>query len=278
MSTQAAHADHASPSDAEGIRLAGSGATMFLLPGDNRAKALRRAGGVTQPRILGLWSRLMEHFAPDLILDIGANHGEMSLPQRIGPHARLVLVEPNPDLAGVLARSVATHPDAARFTIREAAVSDTLGHLVLHLDQKWSGTSSLDFRAGDARFKGDGTQSYQEVEVAVTTVDAIVAETNPAPRLLAIKADVEGHEARLVEGAAAALDRPFFMLLEFNAAHLRAAGAKPMRLLDRLHAAGQVIAIGARHLVPLDRGVPLPGGTTDLLVTNVDAVAKASLA
>ncbi len=276
MTTQVAHADHAS--GPEGIRLAGSGATMFLLPGDNRAEALRRAGGVTQPRILGLWTRLIDRFAPDLILDIGANHGEMSLPQRIGPQARLVLVEPNPALAGVLARSVASHPDAERFAIREAAVSDHAGRLVLHLDRKWSGTSSLDFRAADARFKGDGSQSYQEVEVEVTTLDAMLADATPAPRLLAIKVDVEGHEARLVDGAAAALDRPFFMLLEFNAAHLRAAGAKPMRLLDRLHDTGQVIAIGERHLVALDRGAALPGATTDLLVTNIEAVAQASLA
>jgi FkbM family methyltransferase len=263
------------PAHRDRIDLAASGATMFLLAGDNRAQALRRARGVTQPRILRLWTGLIDRFAPDLILDIGANHGEMSLPLRIAADCTIMLAEPNPALARVLARSVASHPDADRFAIREAAVSDHRGRLTLHLDEKWSGTSSLDFRAADAGYKGPGAQSHTEIDVEVTTLDALMAEARPEPRLLAIKVDVEGHEERLVDGAQAALARPFFMVLEFNRSHLRAAGTQPARFLGRLQAAGRVLGISKDAIAPIDPGAALPAGTTDLLVTNVDAVAEA---
>jgi FkbM family methyltransferase len=266
------------PAPQDRIGLAASGATMFLLPGDKRAESLRRMRGATQPRILRLWTRLIDRFAPDLILDIGANHGEMSLPLRIPAACRIVLAEPNPALARVLARSVASHPDAARFAIRAAAVSDHPGRLPLHVDEKWSGTSSLDFRAADAGFKGPGTQSHTEIEVEVTTLDALMAEACPEPRLMAIKVDVEGHEERVVQGAAAVLARPFFMVLEFNRAHLRAAGSQPARFLGRLRASGRVLGIGNDGIARIDPGADLPAGITDLLLTNVDAVSEACMA
>jgi FkbM family methyltransferase len=258
--------------DDDGIRL---GATMFLLPGDNRAQALRRASGVTQPRILALWTRLLEAFHPDLILDIGANHGEMSLPQRIPAPARLVMLEPNPLLAPLLARSVATHPDAARIDVRQAAVSDREGTTTLHLDEKWSGTSSLDFRSGDGRYKGSGRQTHRDVVVDVTTIDAIVAAAAPQVRCLAVKIDVEGHEARLLAGARQALAGPCFLILEFNARHLRSAGTQPEAFLQTLHALGHVLAIGRHGIGRVAPGAPIPAGADDLLVTTMDEVAAA---
>lgn len=254
-------------------------ATMSLLPGDNRAKAIARAG-FRRPAAFALWSRLLWRLRPRHILDIGANHGEMSLPLLLRPEQHMHLFEPNPDLVKLLGASARTHLQADQIAVLPVALSDRGGETRMFVDRKWSGTSSLDHAPVDARFKGEGEQAIEELVVETRTLDGYFESAClgacGARDLIAVKLDVEGHEARVLEGGRETLARPMIMLTEFSTAHLRASGAAPADYLARLLGLGRVFRI-ARDQPPAEILAHQPDMKhVDLLVTN-DATALAMI-
>lgn len=265
--------------EAAGVDLEITLAHMHLDPADNRAQVVARRGGVTQPRALTAWIGLVRAIAPELVLDVGANYGEMSLPLIPTSATRIHAFEPNPRLAGLLRRSVATHALAPAFTVVEAAVSDAPGTLALHVDRKWSGTSSLDYAREDAEFKGDGPQSHGVVDVRVVTLDDHVATCDPAlsaDGVVALKIDVEGHEPRVFAGAAHLLrTRPFAALFEFSADQLAMAGSSADALLEQVTEYGRLYSVAHDgSLRPRDRAPQPDEGLTDLVVSNIDGIER----
>lgn len=250
---------------------------MALLTDDNRAKAIARAG-FRRPGAFRLWSDLLWRLRPRHIFDIGANHGEMSLPLLLREEQRLHLFEPNPQLFELLRRSVRSHIQAGQISVSPIALSDHAGESKMYVDRKWSGTSSLDYPPVDAPFKGAGEQLFDEVTIVTGTLDEYFAgacsSEAAGPELIAIKIDVEGHETRVFEGAAAVLARPVIMLTEFSTANLRASGASPAGYLTMLRELGRVFRVRAdRSLTEITRRDPRIGHA-DLVVTNDPAALR----
>jgi FkbM family methyltransferase len=133
----------------------------------------------------------------DLVFDVGAHLGDRTAAfHALG--ARVIAMEPQPSLARWLERLVG---GLDRVTILRAAAGATPGSATLAVASGHPTVSTLahgwrrrmtDGNAGFRRVRWD-----EEVEVAVTTLDRLIAEYG-SPSFL--KIDVEGFEADVLEG------------------------------------------------------------------------------
>lgn len=136
--------------------------------------------------------------AGDLVLDVGANIGNHTA-YMAATGARVLAVEPNPELVRAVRRTVDRNGWGARVTVVEAAVSshDGRGTLVADKPGNIGAQHMLLDEEGDTR---------------VATLDQLVAEarTADARSVAVLKIDIEGMELAALEGATALLrtDRP----------------------------------------------------------------------
>lgn len=129
-----------------------------------------------------LAGRLTERFT---FLDIGANIGGYSLflAAKAGPAARIIAIEPQPEVFGQLSYNIRLNPFGNVKAI-EAAVADRNGELTLFLDPKNKGEASVKIVSAD--------ESRQVKVPARTLLD--IAQSEGLDHIDAIKLDVEGAE------------------------------------------------------------------------------------
>lgn len=163
---------------------------------DARSFALWETSGNVNQRSMALWRALLRMHPWSLILDVGANHGEMLLLPELPRNAQIYAFEPNPALTPLLRRSLADSGVAAE--VVEAAVGSMDGHIAMHVDLHWSGTSSL--------IAANTSGAYKTVDVPITRLDTFLAVLNLSGSLL-VKIDVEGLEWEVLQGLLPALDR-----------------------------------------------------------------------
>ncbi|MDR6289358.1 MULTISPECIES: FkbM family methyltransferase [Inquilinus] len=164
----------------------------------------------------------------DLCFDIGAHVGNRSLCWAdLG--ARVVAVEPQPDLAALLRRSFRGHTG---ITLVETAVGAAPGTATLHLSSRNPTVASLSPAWIETVSATEGFASVRwdrTVAVPVTTLDTLI-ERFGTPGFC--KIDVEGFEAEVLAG----LSRPLPCLsFEYVPAALPAA----IVALDRVEALGR---------------------------------------
>jgi FkbM family methyltransferase len=123
-------------------------------------------------------------------LDIGANIGAYALfvAAFAGPRARILAVEPQPDVFDRLTYNIGQNPFGTVKAVA-CAVADKAGELTLFVDPRNRGESSL---------KIVGTNEGAQIRVpAVTLLD--LARSEGITRIDAIKLDVEGAEDLILE-------------------------------------------------------------------------------
>ena len=132
-------------------------------------------------------SRLTDGFT---FIDVGANVGAYSLfvAARAGPHARILAVEPQPDVFDRLTYNIRLNPFGTIKAVA-CAVADKPGDLTLFLDPRNKGESSV---------KIIGSSQATTVRVPATTLLDLVRQEGFS-RLDAVKLDVEGAEAIILE-------------------------------------------------------------------------------
>lgn len=193
---------HGQPLDVERF-----GARMRLHPYNNNCekKVLFTPQFFDPEELAFLKSRLEGGFT---FLDIGANIGAYALfvAALAGPRARILAVEPQPDVFDRLTYNIAQNPFGTVKAVA-CAVADKAGELTLFVDPRNRGESSL---------KIVGTNEGARIRVpAVTLLD--LARSEGIDRIDAIKLDVEGAEDLILEPflreAPAAL-HPKFLLVE----------------------------------------------------------------
>jgi FkbM family methyltransferase len=141
-----------------------------------------------------LYSRFVQ--PGDLAFDIGSHVGDrIGAFRRLG--ARVVALEPQP----LCAHAIRTlYAGDAGVTLIESACGPTAGRLGLHINSAnpTVTTASRDFvKAADGAGGWEGQIWDREIEVPVTTLDALIAAHGP-PAF--IKIDVEGFEADVLAG------------------------------------------------------------------------------
>jgi FkbM family methyltransferase len=199
---------------------------------DARGRDIRRASGLRQPRTAWFWRALIRRLQPDVVLDIGANYGEMSM---LVPRAtKLIIIEPQPQLLPWLRLSFGSGQNV---TIQPIAASDRDGTAVLHVPSMWSGTASLTGRISHPKFLDE---SHTDHVVKVARIDSILPDFHGH---LAFKIDVEGHEPSVLRGMVRTLEESaaFAGVIEYDADYLRAAGAELNDLRKLVHDAGGTI-------------------------------------
>ncbi|MEJ2864489.1 FkbM family methyltransferase [Actinomycetospora flava] len=197
--------------------------------------AAARQGTVVEKEILGL----AELVGPgDVCLDIGAEFGLYThvLADLVGPDGAVHAFEPQHGAHRALRLGVRA-AGLSWVHLHRLALSDTPGTAELSVPRRRGlpvhGRAYVTAGARDAgpnrEFAGHRLES-----VAVETVDTVVADLTPGG-VSFVKADVEGAEGALLDGAAATLaDHRPHLLLEIEDRHTQKYGVRAADLFDRL--------------------------------------------
>ena len=209
---------------------------------------------VTKQHHREMRSLFARYLPPDaVVFDVGAHAGQFAkLFAGLVPRGQVYAFEPGSYARAILERMV-TLRRLANVEVVPFGLSNAPGESVLSVPLKRSGS----FGFGLSHFgtaQDDGRARWRET-VALTTLDRFVAERGVA-RLDFIKADVEGWEIAMLQGAAQSLARfrPA-MLLELVEAHLARAGTRPDQAWDMLLPLGYQAwrVLGADELEPAPR-------------------------
>ena len=153
---------------------------------------LSRGMARADPALLRLASEVVR--PGSTVWDIGANVGLFSFAAAVaaGPSGRVLAMEPDPVMAGLLRRSAAANVDHAPVEVVPAAVSDDVSVARFHVARRNRATNHLDgFGSGEA----GGVRSTHLV--LTVTLDWLAARF-PAPDV--IKIDVEDAEMAVLAG------------------------------------------------------------------------------
>jgi FkbM family methyltransferase len=196
---------------------------------------------------------LAEHVRPGAVcLDVGAEYGlyTWTLAGLVGPAGHVHAVEPQPGPSSFV-ESTRRLLRAGNVTVHRTALGAATGGGVLALPRRRllpvHGraflTTGADGLGSNAEFA-----HHEDVPVAVTTVDELVGSLGLG-RLDLVKVDIEGAEARLLDGAAGTLAafRPVLML-ELEDRHLARFGTTVGRVVGGLEAAGYLARTWDRAL------------------------------
>jgi FkbM family methyltransferase len=120
--------------------------------------------------------------------------------RKVGPAGRVLAIEPAPRSAAALESTLAANA-LAQAEIVGCAIGDHDGVAQLAVPVVTSARTDT----GTARI-GPACAGHDALQVPLRSLDSLVVERD-LPRLDLIKIDVEGHERRVLDGAAAILDR-----------------------------------------------------------------------
>jgi len=178
--------------------------------------------------------RLLEHHGIDLIFDVGANTGQYGEEMRtLGYTGRLVSFEPLSAAFVQLQQRAAADPQWDTFNLALGATKDTA---TIHVAQNLQSSSLLEMLPAHVHAAPDSAYIAEE-KIRVDTLQAMVgAYRRPGERLL-VKADTQGFERQVVEGAGDALGDIVGFQLELSLVPLYKDGplaADMIRLMDNL--------------------------------------------
>ena len=161
-----------------------------------------------------------------VVVDVGANQGifTLLLSHLVGPHGRVVSLEPEPGLFAALDENCRVNA-ATNVTRIQAAAAGARSQGVLHCSR---------FNRGDNRLTA--SLAGASVPVAIVPLDDVV----PSGEVNLVKIDVQGYELHVLQGMPAILERSraISVLFECWPAGLRHAGHTPRELIDFFVARG----------------------------------------
>jgi FkbM family methyltransferase len=259
------------------IRFAGTG-RLYLNPSDNRGKAIHSSFGMTQPRITLIWKLLAKHLHPDIVLDIGANHGEIALSTHYESEASIYLFEPNPFLSPFLEKSIRSHRNWRQISLHPCLVSDTETEQTFYVDRKWSGTSSGIGRISDPKnsFKGEGEELFDAITIKSVRIDDILSKEDVCEKTILFKIDVEGYESKVIAGMLSLLraSKGFSGIMEFDQTYLRRANCDPNLFLSSLQELSKALFLVGKSLTRVTDASAIPE-RADLLICSTESYLSA---
>jgi FkbM family methyltransferase len=199
-----------------------------------RALYRRRLDLVSDPLPVRV-AALIDHLGLDTVLDIGANIGQYASALRAsGFRGRVVSCEPLSDAFAHLRRRSAR--DSA-WTALRTAVGAHAGTLEINVSAN-SYSSSLLPMTNAHRDAAPGSEYVRREKVAVTTVAELVRKHGIDPARTLLKADTQGYEPQVLDGAGGLLGRFAAVALELSFVPLYEGQQLFGDLTDRLQQAG----------------------------------------
>ncbi len=167
-------------------------------------------------------------------VDVGANIGLYSViaSNAVGPNGRVIAVEPQPNLAAMVAQNAAFNSQY-NINVKNVALGERGGEAMLHqASTSNDGAATLQLC--------DGEKSFGEpIVVTVETLSCLLQEYGVSA-VGGMKIDVEGAELAVLKGFAKELDKgpPEFIFVECIDSHLRRFDATGEELLQFLRKFG----------------------------------------
>ena len=236
------------------IRL--DGFTVLAAPGDpvvSERLILRRRYEKRQTRLV---RKVLTRRA--VFCDVGANIGYYSLlaASIVGPEGRVISFEPDPAHAELIEKA-AEWNQFRQIEVHSLALAAKRGSATLHRNTENAGNQSL--------LAANTSVAAEAIEVQVSTLDQVIAETLDNRPVDLLKVDTEGAEALVLAGASQTLETPGLqILLEFWPEGIRRFGSDPALLLQDLVDRGFLISSlerdGSTPSVTVDQALHLPAG------------------
>ena len=188
---------------------------LYADPHDPRGNSLLRNKGTGQASIKYFWRKALEIYNPSVVIDIGANYGEVLLDAHYPDSVKhIVGIEANPYVSKYLERSVAAHTKANRISIyNNLAGNDDTATTTFYIDKKSSGRSTA--------LKSNFVREPIEIKVQSLRVDKLVMNLSKDGPII-FKVDVEGFEPFVLQGMTklSKNGRDMVGCIEFNLASL----------------------------------------------------------
>lgn len=153
--------------------------------------------------------------AIDLVLDVGGNHGQFARGLRAsGYQGRILTFEPQPESYQKLLDASRDDPD---WRIEPLALGDVDGEVLLRVNASSLFTSIAPPSAEGLRLFGSALELVEEVTIPVRRLDGLSEnEWIRAANAIFLKVDTQGHDAKVLLGGAAMLERCSMVLRELS--------------------------------------------------------------
>ena len=162
-----------------------------------------------------MWNDLVLNYDPEVVLDIGANYGEIVFNSDYSESTKSIYVfEANPKLVPFLERSASSHPCSKKIEIFSCLVgSETKANVRFHIDTESSGRSSA--------LENNFIQDSVSISTEMKKIDDIITESIET---LLFKVDVEGFEPFVLKGMKEIITNTpnVIGIVEFNSASFQA--------------------------------------------------------
>ena len=168
---------------------------MSVSTADERGLKLIETGGDANPPSRSTWIELIDSRSWDVIIDVGANYGEMLIDADLSRHGLVIAIEPNPDVCHHLLHTVSRNQLPVQVVCAALGAANTL----MELDISDSSSGVAFVRPVDVH-RGDKTA---RLLTPVLRLDDLIDTMGIALDSSAIlmKIDVEGHEPEVLRGA-----------------------------------------------------------------------------
>lgn len=203
-----------------------------------------------------LWIEELALSHADLIVDVGANHGDFSrAADRLFPSARIWLFEPLPDLQQYLTGII--QREKKEWRLFPFALAQKRGSFPLFIDDLDDAIGSLVGFSSDYLAANPAARPSRQITCEVRVLDEVAAE-NQVDRIDLLKIDVEGAEFEVLDGAAAMLARTRAAIVEVSLVRKSLGTENPLaEMIHRLSAAGfEIVRVLPSLFDPRERWKP----------------------